>query len=66
MSGARDLYEVLGVERGASDDDIRRPTGALAREHHPDVNGAPASEARFKEIAGAYEILSDPAEARAL
>jgi molecular chaperone DnaJ len=60
MAAVRDLYEILGVPRDASDEDIRRAYRQLAREHHPDVNGDPAAEERFKEIAGAYEILSDP------
>jgi molecular chaperone DnaJ len=60
MPPARDLYEVLGLGRGASEDDIRRAYRKLAREHHPDVNADPAAEERFKEVAGAYEILSDP------
>ena len=59
-SSARDLYEVLGVGRDASPDQIRRAYRKLAREHHPDVNGDALAEERFKEIAGAYEILSDP------
>jgi len=59
-ASARDLYEVLGVERDASSEDIRRAYRRLAREHHPDVNEDSRSEERFKEIAGAYEILSDP------
>ena len=60
MAPVRDLYEVLGVSREASDEDIKKAYRRLAREHHPDVNGDPASEERFKEVAGAYEILSDP------
>ncbi|HSL12605.1 MAG TPA: molecular chaperone DnaJ [Actinomycetota bacterium] len=60
MSTVRDLYEVLGVSRDASHEDIKRAYRRLAREHHPDVNGDPAAEERFKELTGAYEILSDP------
>ncbi len=60
MAATRDLYALLGVTRDASDADIRTAYRRLARELHPDVNGDPAAETRFKEIAGAYEILSDP------
>jgi len=60
MAPARDLYDVLGVARDASADDIKKAYRALAREHHPDVNADPEAEERFKEVAGAYEILSDP------
>src|SRR5438093_9834744 len=60
MAPARDLYEVLGVEGDASDEDIRKAYRRLARELHPDVNAEPRSEERFKEVAGAYAILSDP------
>ena len=60
MPPARDLYDVLGVANDASADEIKRAYRKLAREHHPDVNADPQAEARFKEVAGAYEILSDP------
>jgi molecular chaperone DnaJ len=60
MATTRDLYEILGVRRDATQEDIKRAYRRLARELHPDVNGSPDAEHRFKEVAGAYEILSDP------
>jgi molecular chaperone DnaJ len=62
---SRDYYEVLGVERGASAEDIKKAFRKRARELHPDVNPDPSAEAQFKEAAEAYEVLSD-AESRAL
>ncbi len=58
---ARDYYEILGVARGASTDEIRRSYRKLAREHHPDVNPErrDEAEAQFKEIGAAYGVLSD-------
>jgi molecular chaperone DnaJ len=58
---ARDYYEVLGVGRGASDEEIKRAFRKLAMEHHPDRNGGCTdSEARFKELNEAYSVLADP------
>lgn len=56
----RDYYELLGLERGASESDIKRAFRKLAREVHPDVSDAPDAEERFKEIVEAYEVLSKP------
>jgi molecular chaperone DnaJ len=56
----RDAYEVLGVENGADERQIKKRFRALARELHPDVNSEPDAEERFKEAAEAYEVLCDP------
>jgi molecular chaperone DnaJ len=56
----RDAYEVLGVERGADERQVKKRFRVLARELHPDVNADADAEERFKEAAEAYEVLSDP------
>ncbi|MBU6428255.1 MAG: DnaJ domain-containing protein, partial [Cyanobacteria bacterium REEB65] len=56
----RDYYEVLGIARGSSEEDLRKAYRKLARQYHPDVNKAPDAEAKFKEVAEAYAVLSDP------
>ena len=57
---ARDPYEVLGVERKASEADIKKAYRRLARKFHPDVNaGDNAAKKKFQEIAAAYEVLKD-------
>lgn len=60
----RDYYEVLGIQRNASDDEIKGAFRKLARQYHPDVNKEPDAEEKFKEINEAYGVLSD-AEKRA-
>ncbi len=60
MTVERDYYEVLGVERGAGDAEIKRAFRKLAQQWHPDVSTDPAAQERFKEINEAYQVLSDP------
>jgi molecular chaperone DnaJ len=64
MPDKRDYYEVLGVSRTASAEEIKRAYRNLARKYHPDVNKATDAEARFKEINEAYEVLNDDARRR--
>lgn len=56
----RDYYEVMGVARDATQDDIKRAYRKLARKYHPDVSDAEDAEAHFKEVGEAYEVLKDP------
>ncbi|MBA2373680.1 MAG: molecular chaperone DnaJ [Chloroflexi bacterium] len=60
MVAEEDLYTTLGVERGASDSEIKRAYRKLAQQWHPDVNKEPEAQERFKEINEAYQVLSDP------
>jgi curved DNA-binding protein len=56
----KDYYAILGVERGASADDIKKAYRKLAQKHHPDVSKEKGAEEKFKEIAEAYQTLKDP------
>jgi curved DNA-binding protein len=56
----KDYYKILGVERGADQENIKRSYRKLARKYHPDVSKEPDAEAHFKELNEAYEVLKDP------
>src|SRR5579885_3606409 len=56
----RDYYEVLGIARTATDDEVKKSFRRLAKQYHPDTNKEQGAEARFIEINEAYEVLSDP------
>ncbi|MGM9971277.1 MAG: molecular chaperone DnaJ [Anaeroplasmataceae bacterium] len=59
MAEKRDYYEVLGVSKTASADEIKKAYRSLAKKYHPDINKEPGAEEKFKEINEAYEVLSD-------
>ena len=59
MAEKRDYYDVLGVSKTASADEIKKAYRVLAKKYHPDLNKAPDAEAKFKEVQEAYEVLSD-------
>lgn len=56
----KDYYDVLGIKKGASEDDIKKAYRKQALRYHPDKNKSPGAEEKFKEIAEAYDVLSDP------
>ena len=56
----RDYYKIIGVDRDATQDEIKHAYRKLARKYHPDVSKQPDAEARFKEVGEAYEVLKDP------
>src|SRR4051794_280306 len=59
-NGSADYYKVLGVDRKASQEDIKKAYRKLARQYHPDTNKDSGAEERFKQISEAYDTLGDP------
>lgn len=64
MASSKSYYEILGVDKSASDAEIKSAFRKLAKQYHPDVNKEPGAEAKFKEIGEAYAVLSDPDKRR--
>ena len=61
MAEKRDYYEVLGVEKGCGEDDLKKAYRQMTKKYHPDLNpDDPTAEEKFKEVNEAYEVLSDP------
>src|SRR6476619_3414036 len=59
-NGSADYYKVLGVDKKASQEDIKKAYRKLARQYHPDTNKDAGAEERFKQISEAYDVLGDP------
>ena len=59
MKMGKDYYKILGISKGASEDDVRKAYRKMALKFHPDKNKSAGAEEKFKEIAEAYEVLSD-------
>ena len=64
MSNKRDYYDVLGVPKSATKEEIKNAYRRLALQYHPDRNKTPGSEEKFKEISEAYAVLSDDEKRR--
>src|SRR5690554_3191088 len=59
MANKRDYYEILGLKKGASDDEIKKAYRTLAKKYHPDISKEENAETKFKEVQEAYDTLND-------
>lgn len=66
MAEKQDLYDVLGVSKDASQDEIKKAYRRLSKKYHPDLNNASDAETKFKEVAAAYETLSDESDRKSV
>ena len=59
MAAKRDYYEILGVQKGASDDEIKKAYRKLSKKYHPDINKSPEATEMFQKVNSAYEFLTE-------
>ena len=64
MATSKNYYDILGVDKNASEDEIKSAFRKMAKKYHPDINKTPEAEAKFKEVGEAYSVLGDAEKRR--